>query len=84
MKIICDNCKSEFSKKKKNIDSKNIKTKYDNYYLCLGCNESLLLFGFLGDVNNPTIIYKKPEKININLKNLNKVHKKKKINTCKN
>lgn len=45
------------------VDDKKIGTKYKDYDLCMICKENLVNFGFLGDIDNPTIEYEKEKVI---------------------
>jgi hypothetical protein len=71
----CYNCKYKMKKNTNDLITKDIICKYKDYNICSGCKDTLYFLGFLGDVKDPTIIYKK-EKINVNL-NKNKKFKKK-------
>jgi hypothetical protein len=74
----CYNCKFKLINQINQINKNNqnntgsIAKKYKEYNLCSGCNDGLFLFGFLGDIKNPSIIFEK-EKISIDL---NKIVKK--------
>ena len=69
----CYNCECHLiiEINKDNTDINKIACKYKEYILCSTCNDNLINFGFLGDFNNPKLVYE-PEKVK-----LKKVKKKK-------
>jgi hypothetical protein len=64
----CYNCDTETNKTSLNVDTRRILKKYKNIYLCTGCYECLLLFGYLGETKNPSVIYEKEQQPKINFK----------------
>lgn len=60
------------------MEPENIGVKYENFILCNFCVEVLFFLGFLGDVNNPLVEYKK-KKIKID-KNKIQIRSKKRNN----
>jgi hypothetical protein len=42
-----------------NLNTKNIISKYNDYNICSACKDTLYFLGFLGDINDPIIVYKK-------------------------
>jgi hypothetical protein len=73
----CFNCKCKMVKATNDLNTKNIISKYKDYIICSTCKDILYFLGFLGDVNDPIIVYKK-EKVNIDLNKINKNTKYKK------
>ena len=69
----CYNCQSNLITEidKDNMDTNKIACKYKEYILCSTCNENLINFGFLGDFNNPKLVYER-EKVKLNFKKLKK------------
>ena len=67
----CYNCKCDLvivtDDNHSNIDTNKIATKYKDFDLCSFCKESLIYFGFLGDIDEPLITYEK-EKIKLKKK----------------
>lgn len=63
----CFNCECDLIidiNKSKNIDTNKIVCKYKNYNFCVGCYDNFVEYGFLGDINNPILVYEK-EKVNL-------------------
>jgi len=55
----CYNCKCKMIKATINLNTKNIISKYNDYNICSACKDTLYFLGFLGDINDPIIVYKK-------------------------